>query len=132
MITLTWKNDLLFEAVDAAGHKIPLDTTVADGGTEKGMAPIELLLAALAGCMAMDIVAILRKKGGRVKSFQMSVDGDRAADHPRRYLKIRCRIKGDGEYQRDDLERSFELSRDKFCSVLGTFRNPPQVEFTIE
>ena len=131
MIKLNWTKELQFEAEDEKGHKIIVDTAREDGGLDEGITPLQLLLVSLAGCMAMDIVAILRKKGGRIDKFQMILDGKRADQNPKRYTKITYQIKCEGDYKREDLVRAYELSRDKYCSVLATVKDPPEFEFLI-
>ncbi len=132
MITLIWnKKGLQFTAQDEQNHRIIVDTDKDSGGLEQGFKPMELLLVALAGCMGMDIVAILQKKGGKIDHFQMVLKGEKNPEHPRRYLKIIYEIECRGDYKREDLIRSFELSRDKYCSVLATLKNPPEFQFNI-
>ncbi len=132
MITLTWnKKGLQFTAQDEQNHKIIVDTDIESGGLNQGFKPMELLLVALAGCMGMDIVAILQKKGGRIDSFKMILKGEKHSEHPKRYVKIYYEIDCQGEYKREDLIRAFELSRDKYCSVLATLKNTPEFDFKI-
>ncbi len=132
MIILTWnKKGLQFTAQDEENHTITVDTDIGSGGLNQGFKPMELLLVALGGCMGMDIVAILQKKGGRIDSFKMALRGERNPEHPKRYLKIFYEIDCKGEYKREDLVRAFELSRDKYCSVLATLKNPPEFHFSV-
>lgn len=132
MVTLTWsKKGLQFIAHDQENHKIVVDTDIETGGFNQGFKPMELLLVALAGCMGMDIIAILQKKGGKIDHFQMILRGDKNAQHPHRYIKIKYEISCQGDYRREDLMRAFELSRDKYCSVLATLKNTPEFEFDI-
>lgn len=132
MITLMWnKKGLQFTAYDEQGHNIIVDTDIDSGGLAQGFKPMELLLVALAGCMGMDIVAILQKKGGKIDSFKMVLRGEKNSEHPRRYLKIFYEIECKGDYKREDLLRAFELSRDRYCSVLATLKNTPEFEFKI-
>ncbi len=132
MITLTWnKKGLQFTAQDQQNHSIIVDTDTETGGFGQGFKPMDLLLVALAGCMGMDIVAILQKKGGKIDSFKMVLKGEKNFEHPRRYVKIYYEIECKGDYKREDLLRSFELSRDKYCSVLATLKNQPEFEFKI-
>lgn len=131
MIKLNWKKELQFEAEDEKGHKIIVDTAKENGGLDEGITPLQLLLVSLAGCMAMDIVAMMRKKGNRIDKFGMTLDGERTNQHPKRYAKITYHIKCEGDYKREDLVRAYELSRDKYCSVLATVKNPPEFEFII-
>jgi putative redox protein len=133
LITLIWnKKGLQFSAIDEQNHNIVVDTDNESGGLNQGFKPMELLLVALAGCMGMDIVAILQKKGGKIDSFKMVLKGEKNPEHPKRYLKIFYEIECKGDYKREDLIRSFELSRDKYCSVLATLKNPPEFYFEIK
>jgi putative redox protein len=131
VITLTWSQGLQFTAEDDHKHKIIVDTHKEMGGLDQGFAPMDLLLVSLAGCMGMDIIAILQKKGGRVENLTIESEGMRAEDHPHRYTKITVRIKCEGDYKREDLVRSFELSRDKYCSVVATLGTNPELEFIV-
>jgi putative redox protein len=108
---------------------IDADTKV--GGYNQGFHPAELLLVSLAGCMSMDIVSIVQKKGGQINSFETTIQGQRAEKHPKRFEKITIIFVCKGKYKRADLLRAFELSRDKYCGVSATLRNTPDIEFKI-
>ena len=131
MIRMTLNKGLQFTATDDNGHRIVVDTDTEYGGFDQGIRPIEFLLVSLGGCMGMDIVGILQKKGGRIDKFEIVVDGKRAADHPKRYEKISVKILCEGEYREEDLKRSLELSRDKYCGAFATLQNPPEIEFIL-
>lgn len=132
MITLSLKKGLQFIARDSLNHEIIVDTNKEFGGFDQGIHPIEYILVALGGCMGMDIVGILRKKGGKIDSFNITVNGQRAKEHPKIYEKITVTIDCQGDYKRDDLLRSFELSRDKYCGAYATLKNGPDIEFIIK
>ena len=93
MIRLAWSKGLQFEAEDDYRHKIIVDTAREFGGLDQGFRPMDLLLVALTGCMAMDIVAILQKKGGKIESFVMEAAGTSAEEHPHKFTKIRVKIR---------------------------------------
>ncbi|MDH4212002.1 MAG: OsmC family protein [candidate division WOR-3 bacterium] len=131
MITLTWCDGIRFEAEDRYGHKVIVDTEKEFGGSDQGFRPLELILVSLAGCMGMDIVAILQKKGGKIDNFVVEASGVRAEEHPHKYTKITLKFKCEGVYEREDLLRSFELSRDKYCSAVATLSSSPELEFVI-
>lgn len=130
-INLQWNKGMQFFATDETGHRVVVDIDREHGGLDEGMTPLRLLLVGLAGCMAMDIVAIIQKKRGIVKEYSMVLEGIRADDHPRRFVKIVTNIRCAGDYKREDLVRAFELSRDKYCSALGTLMNPPEMVYNI-
>jgi putative redox protein len=131
MIRLTRTKGLQFKVDDDHGHSIIIDTEAKLGGLDQGMRPMDMLLVSLAGCMAMDIVAILQKKGGKIDNFQVVVDGQRHETHPKQYDKIHLKFTCEGDYRREDLLRSFELSRDKYCGAHATLQHSPEIEFTI-
>ena len=132
MITLTLNKGLQFIAKDERNHEIIVDTEKEFGGFDQGIHPIEYILVALGGCMGMDIVGILRKKGGKIDSFKVTVKGQRAKEHPKYYEKITITIDCQGDYKKEDLLRSFELSRDKYCGANATLKNNPEIEFVIK
>lgn len=129
MITLTWNKGLQFQAKNEAGHHITVDTLEEFGGFNQGFTPMELLLVALAGCMGMDIIAIVQKKGGAITEFAVEIKGVRAEKAPRRYETVDVTFTCKGEYKKEDLYRAHELSRDKYCGVYATLSSPPEISF---
>jgi putative redox protein len=128
---LHWVEKLPFVASDSFSHSIVLDTTTDDGGSGRGIKPMELLLMALVGCMAMDIVSILKKKRADLRRLVAEIDGDRIPTDPKRFLDIRVRFQANKEVRLEDLRRSMELSRDKYCSVAGTLADAPKVVYEV-
>lgn len=131
-IRLSWTKNQQFIVEDEHDHAIVIDTDPESGGKNSGFRPLDLLLTALAGCMAMDMVAIVTKKGGKIDSFTMTLEGERAVEHPRRFVKIDYKIICKGTYKDEDLKRALELSRDKYCSVLHTIKSPPELTFNLD
>ena len=93
--------------------------TITDSGP--GMvapSPVELLLISLAGCHAMDVISILRKKRQRVTAYHVDIKGDRRAEHPRSFTRITMthRVTGHGVSLKA-LRDAVHLSDTKYCSV---------------
>lgn len=131
MIKLTLAKGLQFRAEDDRSHSMVVDTLMDFGGYDEGFHPIELLLVSLAACMGMDMVGIVRKKGGKIETFEIAVDGKRAAEHPKRYEKITMTFTCKGDFRRADLLRAHELSRDKYCGAYATLQQTPEIEFVL-
>ncbi len=129
-VKLKWVEDLKFLAEDGHDHSLMIDPGM-EGKNGVGMKPMLLVLMALGGCMGGDIVSILRKKRVDLKGFEVELEGERAAEHPKPWTKVVMRIKARGNVPEEALMRSFELSRDKYCSVFATLKNPPQVSFEV-
>ena len=81
---VTWQKELQFIGVAESGFPVKMDS---NSGPETGVSPVEMVAIALAGCTAMDVVSILQKKQIQVTGFEIKVDADRAADHPKRFIK---------------------------------------------
>ncbi|MGB1113438.1 MAG: OsmC family protein, partial [Flavobacteriaceae bacterium] len=69
--------DYLFEVTNPNGHKVLLDNKSKTSGEVKGVSPMELLLMGVAGCSAIDIVAILNKQKINPRVLKMEVKGHR-------------------------------------------------------
>ena len=71
-INISWKNGMAFEAyVD--GYKMMLDAGEQFGGRNLGPRPKPLMLVALAGCTAMDVVSILNKMRVELENFDVKI-----------------------------------------------------------
>lgn len=94
-------------------------SVLLDSEAEAGPSPMQALLAAVAGCMAIDVVHILKRMRRAPERLTARVSGERADDHPRRFVSIRLEFTASGgAVVQDRLEQSVELSFAKYCSVL--------------
>jgi putative redox protein len=113
-----WKGRMSFEGSAGSGFKVPLGAESAVGGDNDGFRPMELLLVGLAGCTAMDVISILQKKREDVTSFEVSVTGNRADDHPRVFTHIQVKYIITGrQISEDAVKRAIDLSKTKYCSA---------------
>jgi putative redox protein len=113
-ITARWKGGLGFEAVNAQGVAVRMDSP----SDKPYLTPMELVLVALAGCTGMDAADILRKKRQPVESMEIRARGTRAEDHPRVYTAIELEYIVSGtDVSEEAVARSIELSMNKYCSV---------------
>jgi putative redox protein len=100
------------------GPGIVVDHVLGDEDRpENGPRPLELLLIGLAGCTAMDVISILKKKRQTFTDFQINVSAERAEEHPKVYTKIHLEYVVVGDVEPQALERSIELSQEKYCSA---------------
>jgi putative redox protein len=105
------------------GSSITMATDEAGGPT-----PIDALLASLAGCTAMDVASILRKKRQSAASYEIEVDGDRAEEHPRVFTAVRIEHRVRGAVEPEALRRSIELSATTYCPVSAMLSAVARVE----
>jgi putative redox protein len=99
--------------------------------TGSGASPMELVLIALAGCTAMDVISILQKKRQQVTDFEVRVQADKTEQHPRVFTAARVEyvVTGDS-VQADAVARAVELSTTKYCSVHAMLKQAMPIEFS--
>ena len=104
-----------------------------DAGSEKSaQTPMELLLVALCGCTASDVVNILRKKREPFTSLEVHATGERAETPPRMYTHIKLTYRVAGNVTRKAMEDAVRLSKEKYCSVSKMLEKAAQIDFVIE
>ncbi len=131
-IDSTWKDDMAFE-VDVQGFKLVIDASSEHGGHDRGPQPKPLLLASLAGCTGMDVVAILRKMRQPVKHFRVHVEGDLTEGYPAKYGQIRVvyELGKDDGLDPERVQRAVDLSKDKYCGVSAMLRDAADLSYEI-
>lgn len=80
--TVVWHRGLTFTGTADTGFAVPLGAEPEVGGADDGLRPMELMAMSLAGCTAMDVVSILRKKRQVITAFEVTVRAERAEEHP--------------------------------------------------
>jgi len=125
---LQWTDGLQFVGRARQGPAVVLDNP--EGGS--GPSPMEMLLLGVAGCTAMDVVSILRKKRAPFTGMQIHIHGERAESHPRRYTRVQIEfvVYGRG-VKAADVERSIELSVSKYCSATASINAEIEYGFRI-
>jgi len=109
-----------------SGFAFVMDSPKDNGGLEQGPRPKEMLLAALAGCTAMDVISILKKMQEPLEKLVVNVEGESAEEHPKYVKKIMLTYVAYGNVNEDNLKKAIELSQQKYCGVSATLR--PDIE----
>jgi putative redox protein len=132
VVQVELQDGMRFEARDARGATALMDSASPDVEVA-GMSPMEFLLASLAGCTAMDVIGILRKKRQKVTSYRVEVAGERAAEHPRVFTDITLRHVITGHDVADKAVRqAIELSEEKYCSAHAMLSKAAKISTTYE
>lgn len=113
---IKWTDGMQF-----VGHGNEGPAVVLGAEESGGPSPMEMVLMGVAGCTAVDVVTILKKRRANFTNFEISIIGDQAENHPKRYTKIRIEymVYGRGVKPKD-VERAIELSETKFCSAMAS------------
>jgi putative redox protein len=114
--TLVWQGDLRFGAEAGDQHLI------VDSDGHAGPSPMQALAVAMASCMSVDVVDILRKGRHPLQGLETRFVGTRAEDPPRRFTRIELSFHVRGDVPGTAIERAIALSRDRYCSVWQSMR----------
>jgi putative redox protein len=116
IVELVWEHDLVF-----GGRSGEICMTL-DSAAREGPSPVQALVFALAGCMAMDVVHILKKGRHDLRGLRADLVGERAQEEPRRVIAVDVRFTITGNVPGDLVQRAIDLSREKYCSVWHSMR----------
>jgi putative redox protein len=128
-IELSGTPDFRFKAKSGNGYAFDIGASKSIGGDESGFRPMELVLAALASCAAIDVVNILKKSRVDFTSMDIEVNGDRkdATPAPFTNIEVTYRIHGK-DVDRAKAERAVSLALEKYCSVSASL--DPNIKVT--
>ena len=111
-----WKGRMSFTGSADSGFEVPLGSFPEVGGDNDGFRPMELMAVSLAGCTAMDVISILKKKRQEISDFQVTVETERADQHPKVFTSavIEYHVAGK-DIAENAVSRAMELSADAYC-----------------
>ena len=111
-----WKGRMSFTGSADSGFEVPLGSSPDVGGDNDGFRPMELMAVSLAGCTAMDVISILKKKRQEVSDFQVKVETERADEHPKVFTSAVIEYHVAGKVIAENaVTRAMELSADAYC-----------------
>lgn len=127
------QDGMRFLAESGSGHTLTMDAAEHGSGQDAGFRPMELLLVGLAGCTAMDVISILRKKREDVTNYEVRVRGERAEDHPMVFTDVTVTHIITGRHVKpESVARAIELSETKYCGAGATLSKTARLKHTFE
>jgi putative redox protein len=123
-----WSDNERYIGLADSHHALVMDTAKE----KTANSPMELVLIALCGCTASDVVGILHKKREPFTSLEVSAEGERAQDYPQVYTTIKLVYKVGGKVSRKAMEDAVRLSKEKYCSVSAMLEKSAKITIHIE
>lgn len=93
---------------------------------------MEGLMSALCGCMAIDVVEILKKMRTPASSLAVEAEAERNVEPPRYFTEIALNFKIAGEVPAQNIKRAIDLSFATYCSVFHSLRKDIKVTYEVE
>ncbi len=73
--TITWDAEGTRQRARSRNHEVVIDEPVMMGGTDQGSTPVEMLLAALGGCINVCVTSFAPMHDVAIRSLKTTVDG---------------------------------------------------------
>ena len=128
-----WSQGMSFAGQAETGFEVPLGADPAVGGANDGFRPLELMAVSLAGCTAMDVISILRKKQVDVSAFKVKVHADQAETFPKVFTQMVITYLITG-HNVDEVAvlRAIELSATKYCPAQAMLGKVAPMQLTYQ
>jgi len=126
VLDLEWEGERRFRG-RSGDVEIVMDSPAVAGPT-----PVQALAFGLAGCMAIDLVAILARGRLELKGLRAHLVAERAPEDPKRILAVDLRFTVSGDVPPDRVEHALRLSREKYCSVWHSLRQDIELRTSFE
>lgn len=121
------------QAINEDGARIDIDGAPSIGGENKGLRPMQLMLAALGSCSTMDIVSILNKQKQDLEDIQIVINGEREKDKtPSLFNDIQVHFILTGNLDEKKVRRAIDLSMNTYCSVSRIIEKTAQITYSYE
>jgi putative redox protein len=127
---LKWTGNMQF-VCDNHGLISNIDATKDHGGADFGPTPKELVLNAMMGCTAMDVIAMLKKMRQDVSEFNMSIEAEKTTQHPIHFKTAMLNFRLKGNLDIEKLIKSVDSSLTKYCGVNYMISKTCKIKFTI-
>jgi len=115
-VEIVWEHELVLAGTSGEARMI------LDSAGKEGPSPVQALVFALAGCMGMDIVHILKKGRHELRGLKVSLVAERAPGDPHRLTSVKADFAVTGDIPKEQIRRAIDLSHDKYCSVWHSMR----------
>lgn len=123
-----WTENERYLGEATSRHAIVMDTAKE----KTANTPMELVLIALCGCTASDVVGILKKKREPFTGLEVSAEGERAEGYPAVYTAIKLKYVVKGKVSQKAMEDAVKLSKEKYCSVSAMLQKTVKITSEIE
>ena len=131
MLTLNWNEKMKFTAHTESNHEVVMDSSPNVGGEDTAARPMEVLLVALGGCTAMDVISILEKMKTPPKDFKIEIDYTKAKEHPKIYTSIHLKYIFYVKLPKENAEKAVNLSQTKYCSASAMLRKSAEITYEL-
>lgn len=95
-MVMNWQGNFRLIAMNEKGLGVSFDAPKFIGGEETALSPMENVLASLAACSSIHVLAILEEQKQKISHYSVEIEGERKDEPPRTFTKINLKyvVKG--------------------------------------
>lgn len=127
---LIWNGNMKFTSENHGLFSI-MDAAKEHGGEDAGPNPKELVLNAMMGCTAMDVVAILKKMRQDISEFKMEIEAEKTTAHPIHFESAVLIFLLKGDLDPEKVIKAVDSSLTKYCGVNYMISKTCRISFRI-
>ncbi len=120
-----------FNVENEVGAQLTMDAAANIGGADKGLRPMELVASGVAGCIAIDLLLILKKQRQDTEIFNIEIEANRVDGIPSPFENIHLKFELAPEIDATRLTKNIQLVIDKYCSVSASLKENIDITFEI-
>ena len=94
-----------------------IDAAEEHGGNNTAPTPKELVLNAMMGCTAMDVVSILKKMRQEISEFKMEIEAEKTTEHPIHFKTAELIFMLKGNIDPEKVIKAVDSSLTRYCGV---------------
>lgn len=128
MITTSYISDYEYSSKTVDGEEVFID--MKDTG-KTGQSPMQLVLSALCGCVAVEVALMLKKRRKQLDHMKIEATGVRPDQNPRGFRSITMHfVIYSPDAKVEELDKIINLTLTSYCSVADSLKAP--ISFTSE
>ncbi len=128
---IKWQKEGMKFECDNNGIKTPMDHAMIEGQKAVGPSPKELLLNAMMGCTAMDVIAILKKMRQPLEDMNVTIDAVKNTEHPIHFKHALIEFHLQGDIAEEKALKAVNSSLTKYCGVNYMASKTCEIEYKI-
>lgn len=132
MKVLTQWTEKMKLVATADDHEVPMDAKVPIGN-DTALTPKQLVVAGLAGCTAMDVVALMKKHKQPLDSFEVETEVEKSTSgYPEVFVSAVLTFRFKGALDNAKVIEAVKLSQTKYCGVSAMLAKAFPITYRIE
>lgn len=127
LITISYEGGMQFVAENNTGCKTPVEPAVVIGGSGKTPNPVDYLVTALGSCIGIIMIMDISKRGFKLDSFTMEINGTKSNFCECFFNKLHLVITLSGNVDDNTVAEVIQDTMMNTCPIAAMFRKTMEI-----